>query len=120
MRNYEVYENSGGGITLAILEDENPIKMFFDWEYGEKGILANAISTLADDPDGFRDWDGDALEIANQNAEICGKELYTLESLYEEISGNDDLIASGYNGIQFFEDNMGAAGMHVFGLEEED
>lgn len=35
---YEVYENNGGAVMLAILDDDcKPAAIFENWEYGQRG-----------------------------------------------------------------------------------
>ena len=60
---YEVYENNGGGVTLAILNDDcEPVALFENWEYGDRGDLADALRELAADPTAWRCWEGDMVE----------------------------------------------------------
>ena len=57
---YEVYENNGGAVMLAILDDDcKPAAIFENWEYGQRGILADALQELAADPTAWRAWDSD-------------------------------------------------------------
>ena len=60
---YEVYENNGGAVMLAILDDDcKPAAIFENWEYGQRGILADALQELAADPTAWRAWDSDLVE----------------------------------------------------------
>lgn len=52
---YEVYENNGGAVMLAILDDDcKPAAIFENWEYGQRGVLADALQELAADPTAWR------------------------------------------------------------------
>lgn len=128
---FEVYEDNGGGINLAILNDEGKaVALFTGFEFGEKGILLDAIQQLEENEDAYKSWEGDLLEIANRDGglpvyyddgEFTGEyNPFTLETLYCILQDNDDLIADGdFSGIcTLYTSKMGAAGNHVFNLPD--
>ena len=92
---FEVYENNGGALTLAVLnDDDTPAALFEGWEYDDTpGALVNALAELAADPTAWRCWDGDMVErIASEWPYHGEAEPPTLAELYDEIRANDDLI----------------------------
>ena len=106
---YEVYENNGGGVTLAILNDDcEPVALFENWEYGDRGNLADALRELAADERIASEWpySGEA-------------EPPTLAELYDEISGSDDCIIDS-DGDMIPAQRMGAAALKALGLSLED
>ena len=118
---YEVYENNGGAVMLAILNDDlSPVAIFENWEYGLRGILADALQELAADPTAWRAWDGDLVErIASEWPYSGEAEPPTLTELYGEISGNDDCIIDS-DGDMIPAQRMGAAALKALGLSLED
>lgn len=92
---FEVYENNGGALTLAVLnDDDTPAALFEGWEYDDTpGALVNALVELAADPTAWRCWDGDMVErIASEWPYHGEAEPPTLAELYDEIRANDDPI----------------------------
>lgn len=91
---YEVYENNGGALTLAVLDGDTPIALFENWEYDDTpGALVNALVELAADPTAWRCWDGDMVErIASEWPYHGEAEPPTVTELYDEISANDTPI----------------------------
>jgi hypothetical protein len=82
---FEVYENNGGGLFLVILDGEgNPTRIFENWEYGEKGNLAEALDQLIKNPGVCDQWDGDLMERLENS---------TITDIYREISEGADLVA---------------------------
>ena len=131
MNKFEVYENGGGGILLYLFEGEEVKKVFEGWECGQKGGLLNAINQLVENPDAWKDWDGDLVErlggryVVDEVDEWTGAviadhfEPYTVEDVYQEDAENSDLIAEGeLPEIVTYADNMGAAGRFVFGIDD--
>lgn len=130
MKKFEVYEDNGGGIHMAILEENgDAIAIFSGFECGEKGILLDAINQLGEDEDAWKGWDGDTVEAANADGgkpeydeeyNVVGYEPYTIEEVYNEIEENDDLISEeDFDGIcTLYVNKMGAAGGHVFNLPD--
>lgn len=118
---YEVYENNGGGVTLAILNDDcEPVALFENWEYGDRGNLADALRELAADTTAWRCWEGDMVErIASEWPYSGESEPPTLAELYDEISGNDDCIIDS-DGEMIPVQRMGAAALKALGLSLED
>lgn len=91
---FEVYENNGGALTLAVLDGDTPIALFENWEYDDTpGALVNALVELAADPTAWRCWDGDMVErIASEWPYHGEAEPPTVTELYDEIRANDDPI----------------------------
>lgn len=91
---YEVYENNGGALTLAVLDGDTPIALFENWEYDDTpGALVNALAELAADPTAWRCWDGDMVErIASEWPYHGEAEPPTVTELYDEIRANDTPI----------------------------
>ena len=92
---FEVYENNGGALTLAVLnDDDTPAALFEGWEYDDTpGARVNALAELATDPTAWRCWDGDMVErIASEWPYHGEAEPPTVTELYDEISANDDPI----------------------------
>lgn len=121
MKDFEVYENNGGCLTMVILEESAPVAMFYGWETGAKGSLIDAINQLEENEEAYKSWDGDALEIANENYLTAYGEAdhYTLETLYEETGMyGEQLIADGeVNGDKhLYIREMGDAALDAFGL----
>lgn len=118
---YEVYENNGGAVMLAILDDDcKSAAIFENWEHGQRGILADALQELAADPTAWRAWDGDLVErIASEWPYSGESEPPTLAELYDEISGNDDCIIDS-DGEMIPVQRMGAAALKALGLSLED
>ena len=131
MNRFEVYENGGGGILLYLFDDEEVKKVFEGWECGEKGGLLNAINQLVEDPDAWKDWDGDLVELLEGRYVVDGvDELtgaviadhfqpFTVEELHQEDVDNSDLIAEGeFAEFTVYMRNMGASGHFVFGIDD--
>jgi hypothetical protein len=118
---YEVYENNGGAVMLAILDDDcKPVAIFENWEYGQRGILADALQELAADPTAWRAWDGDLVErIASEWPYSGEAEPPTLTELYDEISGSNACIIDS-DGDMIPAQRMGAAALKALGLSLED
>lgn len=118
---YEVYENNGGAVMLAILNDDlAPVAIFENWEYGPRGILADALQQLAEDPTAWEVWDGDMVERIASEWPYSGEvEPPTLAELYDEISGNDDCIIDS-DGDMVDVSRMGYAVREALGLTEDD
>lgn len=104
MKRFEIYENNGGIVTMAILsESGDPLALFDGWELDENSIIP-AIDALMEDEDAWMLWDGDALAdavaqiervnayIERVNARVSPEDrqnllpMPTVESLYREIS----------------------------------
>lgn len=120
---YEVYENSGGAVVLAILNDDlAPVAIFENWEYGPRGILADALQQLSEDPAAWEVWDGDLTERLATEWPLYhaayGNPL-TVAELYAYISDNDDLIIDA-DGDMVDVSRMGYAAREALGLPEDD
>ena len=104
---YEVYENNGGAVMLAILDDDcKPAAIFENWEYGQRGILADALQELAADPTAWRAWDGDLVE---RIASVVPAIWVVLAACI--IDSDGDMIPA---------QRMGAAALKALGLSLED
>ena len=131
MDRFEVYENNGGGILLYLFDGEDVKRVFEGWECGNEGILLDAINQLAEDPDAWKCWDGDLVEmlggryVADDYDEWTGAvisehfEPYTVEEVYQADLGNSDLIAAGrFGAFTCYLERMGASGKFVFGIDD--
>lgn len=123
MYDYECYENSGGGLFLVILDRErNPVKIFEGWEFSpQSGLMRDSIAQLDADPDTWEDWDGDCLERINDDRRRCNLPPLTIDDLYAEIEGGDDMFAWCYSGFYGVDINkMGLAARDAMGIPDED
>mgnify|MGYP004637049185 FL=1 len=92
---FEVYENDGGALTLAVLTDAgDPVALFENWEYDPNpGNLREALRDLEQDPTAWECWDGDMVERIATDWPYRGEaEPPTVESLYAKIAAQDDPI----------------------------
>ena len=135
MDRFEVYENdyNYSEILLFLFDGEKVEKVFEAWECGMKGGLLEAIGELAKNPDAWKSWTGDLMEVLTgryvvdeYNAEtgeiIRGhNEPYTIEDVYKANKQDEkytNLIAEGRFGeFTICLEKMGEAGRFVFGLE---
>lgn len=109
MKKYEVYEDNAGGLYLCIMGNDGQCERIFEnFEYGQAGILCDAISQLEADATAYEEWDGDLVKrIQDDGLNV------TAQSLYD--NGLGDLIAeSGY-----ISSNMGLAGRRALNINEE-
>lgn len=86
---FEVYGNNSGNLFLTILNEENePFKIFENWEYGGEGVLFDALMQLMEDPTAYEMWDGDVMaRLTNENHFI------SIDSFYSELREWNDMIA---------------------------
>lgn len=91
---FEVYENDGGAITLAVLDGDTPVALFENWEHDPNpGNLREALRDLEQDPTAWECWDGDMVERIATDWPYRGEaEPPTVESLYAVIAAQDDPI----------------------------
>lgn len=102
---FEIYEDSGGGLYLCILDKAGScIRVFENFEYSNGPSLQEALMLLSEDETSYELWDGDLSERIG----------YTPAAIYEE--GLGDLIADN-DGIWIR--RLGYAGMKALGIEEE-
>jgi len=99
----EVYENSGGILTLVIKKDSDILGVFGNFE-NTKGSIIDALEQLKDDSEAYRSWDG-VEGITKDDIE----------------SWEDELIAfsSGSECCIYIED-FGLNAFHAFGINHED
>lgn len=117
---YEVYENNGGAVMLAIMNDDlAPVAIFENWEYGPRGILADALQQLSEDPAAWEVWDGDLTERLATEWPLYHANPLTVAELYADISANDDLIIDA-DGDMVDVSRMGYAVREALGLPEDD
>ena len=105
----EVYKNTGGCISMCILDDDNsPISITEGWEtaYDQSvidSLIKDAVDQLKRDNDAWKGWDGDMVDGMNdRGGRYVGynsdgtavTEPYTLETLYDDLADSDELIAS--------------------------
>ena len=129
---FEAYEDNGGGLYMVIMENYDPVAIFENWEAGEKGIMLDAIEQMKDDSSAYKMWEGDLLERLNADGgksvcdgfdpetgvEIYHEEEWTIGSLYNEISENDEEIASGeFHSYEVYPEKMGYNALTAFGLQ---
>ena len=135
--NFEIYENNGGALLLALFgEDGTCSNIFENWEYGPENILSEAVDMLMEDPFSFRYWEGDLVERMNQDRQneldlarargyyLVATEPWTAESLWPLVSNNDpgtELVSGGdtETGEWWFNpDRMGFAARRALGISD--
>lgn len=127
---FEVYENGGGAITLAVLDGDTPVALFENWEYDPNpGHLREALRDLERDPTAWECWDGDMVErIAIEWPRgAYGREAPTVAELYDVIRTYDTPIRLA-NGELTDPERWGSASRKAmditpydrYGLEEVD
>ena len=115
---FEVYENGGGALTLAVLTDAgDPVALFENWEYDPNpGNLREALRDLERDPTAWECWDGDMVErFAIEWPYLGEAEPPTVESLYAEIAAQDDPIRLA-NGELTDPERWGSAARKAMGI----
>ncbi len=110
---WEVYEDNGGGLYMVILKDGNPVRIFENWEYGPKGVLADAVKQLADDPTAYEGWDGDIADDYDIDTWVPGETVKNLYCELTDIQRCNTLIADN-DGV--YSVRMGAAGHRAFSV----
>ena len=106
--NFECYEDNAGGLYLFIMDGNQPIEMFMNYEYFEKGSLKEAIDNI----DCYRDWDN---AVSQKIAD--GEVDFTIEYAYEGLQDPEcDLIADN-DGIYL--DRCGSGAEDALGMTRE-
>lgn len=101
---FEIYEDSGGGLYLCILDkDGNCSRVFENFEYQDGPSLQETLMLLSEDEEIYKLWDGDLSERIERAA----------SAIYEE--GLGCLIADN-DGIWI--SRLGAAGTKALGIGE--
>lgn len=93
---YEIIEDNGGGVYLAILEcagvemsyGDTCLAIFEGFEYQEAGTLRESVEMLNSDPDSFLDWDGRLEERLEEDPD----ELYKSEFEHESDEHGNTVI----------------------------
>lgn len=102
MKNYEVLEDNGGGIYLAVFTDEDKEKVEYlhaGYEFGPSDRLSDDLEALRNGDDPAKDWDGNA-----ENPQELYDQLTSYEYGWEVIADNDGV----------YPEKMGAAGQLCF------
>lgn len=113
IRKYEVFEDNGGGLHLAIFSENGKNVVFFhsDYEYNH-GQLQEDLEAIADGAAPENEWDGN-----------CGGSEWEYgtdpQTLYNEISSSEwaDLIADN-DGI--YPNKMSGNARYEFGISDEE
>lgn len=102
---FEIYEDSGGGLYLCILDNAgNCVRVFENFEYSNGPSLLEALMLLSEDKTCYELWEGD----------LCERIGYTSDAIYE--AGLGDLIADN-DGVWIR--RLGFAGTEALGIKED-
>ena len=108
---YEVIEDNGGGLHLAVFDDNNKVAYIHSGYEYTKGSLVSSIEELKSDNNCMENWDGN-----------CGGVKWEFgtdpQALYDNITSYEYgwKIVADNNGI--YSDKMGYAAKFEFGMEE--
>lgn len=120
---WEIFEDNGGGVYLAIMDQGKPVAIIENWECASRpGILRESLDDLASDPNTWRMWDGDLLQRLNDHIEYTHdpRGHWTIGEVYEDVSSGDLVAWRDAEGEHLRPDRMGYAARHALGLPEED
>ena len=105
---YQVLEDDGGGLHLAVFDDSDCIWFASDYEYHPDGLRED-IAALQGGEHPVRDeWESNLPEG------------YTAQEMYDELTSYEygwEIIADDAG---VYPDRMGVAGCKVFGLDLDD
>lgn len=109
MDNFKVYEDLSDAIVIFLFDGGEVKQAFEGWECGMKGGLLEAIGELAKDPDAWKGWINDLMDVFTDK---------TIKEVYDSYDKHESLIAEGRFGeFTICLEKMGEAGRFVFGLE---
>lgn len=100
MKNFEVFENNGGGLALVVYGPHYTVDYIHTGYEYSPGQLSADLDALWEDADPSRDWEGNEIDEINGD-QVC--------DLIEGTWG--DLIADNWS---IYRHNMGAAGLREF------
>jgi hypothetical protein len=99
MKRYEVIEDNGGGLALAIFEDGVCVYYHSGFEYGDPGEIAECIASIDD----WQYWDGNS-----DNPQDAYDSVTSYEYGWRIIADNGGV----------YPDRMGYAGRREFGVTD--
>ena len=109
MDNFKVYEDWSDAIVIFLFDGGEVKQAFEGWECGMKGCILDAIGELAEDPDAWKGWINDLMDVFTDK---------TIKEVYDSYDKHENLIAEGRFGeVTICLEKMGEAGRFVFGLE---
>ncbi len=109
MDSFKVYEDWSDAIVIFLFDGGEVKQAFEGLECGMKGDLLEAICELAKDPDDWKGWINDLMDVFTDK---------TIKEVYDSYDKHEILIAEGRFGeFTIYSEKMGEAGRFVFGLE---
>lgn len=119
----KAYEDNNGSLFLCLYDrDDTCFAIFGNWEYGERGYLAEAMRELIEYPLDARNWEGNVYErLMDEGYVYPDGSTPTFEDIVNDIT-DLQLIAETMDGhLDIWEpERIGYAGIRALGLEEED
>lgn len=117
----EAYEDNGGNLFLCLFDaDDNCLGIFEGFEYGYRGILAEAMKGLAENPRAAAGWDGNLYEriVSEYPAEM---DAPSFDTVVRAIAANELIAHCSLDGIVtiYNPERIGAAGSKALAIEEE-
>lgn len=105
MKRYEVIEDNGGGLHLAVFAESGKVEYFHSgYEYGSSGRLLNDLKALENGDNPVEDWDGN-----EENPQEVYDYITSFEYGWEIVADNDGI----------YPDEMGSAACEEFGINQE-
>lgn len=105
MRKYEVIEDNGGGLTLAVFNENGDVDYLHSgYEYGTSGRLINDLEALKNGDNPATDWDGN-----EENPQAVYDNITSFEYGWEIVADNDGI----------YPNKMGCAAYIEFGINRE-
>lgn len=105
MRKYEVIEDNGGGLTLAVFNENGDVDYLHSgYEYGTSGRLINDLEALKNGDNPVTDWDGN-----EENPQAVYDNITSFEYGWEIVADNDGI----------YPNKMGCAACIEFGINRE-
>lgn len=103
-RKFEVIEDNGGGLTLAVFGDNDEVIYFHSGFEYNPGTLMECLKSLKDGDDPIKHWDGNEEE-----PQKAYDNLTSFEYGWEIVADNDGI----------YPEKMGYAACKEFGVENE-
>lgn len=105
MKEFEVYENNGGGLILVVYNDQLKVEYIHSGYEFSPGQLLKDIENIKAGDDPATQWEGNELEEFDKNT------IKAIEAFESQEWGT--LIANKFGPYPFL---MGAAGKKEFGI----